>query len=75
MTQKLSDDPPHKNLRRFLDVLDTAQFYPAGKSSWPKVAQAVEAKIGGTVVDGGEPSAVLGDLQRTARTAAEKAGS
>lgn len=75
VTQELSDDPTHKNLRRFLDVLDTAQFYPAGKSSWPKVAQSVEARIGGTVVDGGDPSAVLGDLQRTARTAEAKAGS
>ncbi len=68
-TQRLSDDPDHENLRRFLDVLDTAQFYPVGKSSWPEVSQAVDARIGSTVVDGGDPAQVLGSIEHTARTA------
>jgi multiple sugar transport system substrate-binding protein len=68
-TQQLSDDPDHRNLTRFLDALDTAQFYPVGKTSWPEVARAVDARIGGTVVDGGDPATTLGRIEHTARTA------
>lgn len=68
-TQQLSDDPKHKNLRRFLDELDTARFYPVAKRSWPEVSRAVDARIGSTVVDGGDPAEVLGRIEHTARAA------
>jgi multiple sugar transport system substrate-binding protein len=68
-TQQLSDDPDHRNLRRFLDALDTARFYPVDKTSWPEVARAVDARIGSTVVDGGDPAEVLGRIEHTARKA------
>lgn len=68
-TQQLGDDPEHKRLRPFLDELNTARFYPVAKSSWPEVSRAVVARIGSTVVDGGDPAEVLGRIEHTAITA------
>ncbi|HET6634732.1 MAG TPA: extracellular solute-binding protein [Streptomyces sp.] len=68
-TQQLSDDTEHKRLRPFLDELDTARFYPVSKSSWSEVSRAVAARIGSTVVDGGDPAEVLGRIEHTAHQA------
>ncbi|MEU4213373.1 extracellular solute-binding protein [Streptomyces sp. NPDC026206] len=56
----------HSDLWPFLEQLENAEFYPADKTSWAKVSVAIKEKIGSAVQKGGDPSAVLGEIQREA---------
>ncbi|MFD7235715.1 extracellular solute-binding protein [Streptomyces syringium] len=69
----MAKDEEHKQLRPFLKELPNAEFYPADKTSWAKVSKSIKEKIGATVQKGGDPAAVLGEIQREAM-ATENAG-
>ncbi|MEU8589021.1 extracellular solute-binding protein [Streptomyces sp. NPDC048664] len=56
-------------LKPFLDELPTARMYPAGKTSWAGVSADVKKRIGQAVGPGGNPGAVLSQVQQTATTA------
>ncbi|WP_395574227.1 extracellular solute-binding protein [Streptomyces sp. BK79] len=60
-----------KHLKPFLDELLLSELYPVGKSSWASVSADVKKRIGQTVVPGGSPEEVLGQIQ----SAAMRAGS
>ncbi len=71
--QTMLGDPQYKRLWRFLDELESAEFYPADKTSWAEVSKLFKQKIGSTVAKGGDPTSVLGQIQREA-DAMENAG-
>ncbi|MEE4591890.1 extracellular solute-binding protein [Streptomyces sp. DSM 41524] len=71
--QTMLGDREYKRLWRFLDELETAEFYPADKTSWAEVSKLIKQKIGSTVAKGGDPASVLGQIQREA-DAMENAG-
>lgn len=71
--QTMRDDREHKRLWQFLDELESAEFYPADKTSWAEVSKLIKEKIGSTVAKGGDPASVLGQIQREA-DALENAG-
>ncbi|MCP9206846.1 extracellular solute-binding protein [Streptomyces sp. NEAU-Y11] len=71
--ETMLDDREYKSLWRFLDELESAEFYPSDKTSWAAVSKLVKEKIGSTVVKGGDPASVLGEIQRAA-DAMENAG-
>lgn len=58
------------DLKPFLDELPLSELYPVGKTSWAEVSAAVKERIGQAVASGGNPSAVLKQLQATADSAA-----
>ncbi|MFG2135357.1 extracellular solute-binding protein [Streptomyces sp. NPDC048650] len=68
-SQAMMADDKYSNLHSFLKQLGSAEFYPADKISWPLVSKTVKAKMGGAVGPGGNPSAVLSDIQNTADAA------
>ncbi|AXK35667.1 extracellular solute-binding protein [Streptomyces armeniacus] len=70
---RMRSDGSQKKLRKFLDQLPRAEFYPVGKVSWGKVSAEIKRKIGRAVAENGEPANVLGALQQTAE-AEESAG-
>lgn len=57
-------DPAKKNVWEFLDQLQTAQFFPVGKSSWAPMVSKLRQEIGSTVGKNGDPASVLEGLQR-----------
>jgi multiple sugar transport system substrate-binding protein len=59
------------DLKPFLDELLLSELYPVGKTSWASVSADVKKRIGQTVVPGGSPEEVLGQIQ----SAAMRAGS
>jgi multiple sugar transport system substrate-binding protein len=61
-------DPAKKDVREFLDQLQTAHFYPFGKSSWAPLMSTLKQKIGSTVEKQGDPGSVLEELQREAES-------
>ncbi|MFE6880498.1 extracellular solute-binding protein [Streptomyces sp. NPDC057702] len=63
-TMRRNDE--YKSMWRFLDGLETAQFYPFDKTSWAKVNESLRESVGTMVLKGGDPSTVLGEIQRTA---------
>ncbi|MCF6524252.1 extracellular solute-binding protein [Streptomyces sp. JJ36] len=65
-TQAMRDDAQYKPLWKFLEALDTARFYPVGKTSWGPVLHDLKTGIGSAVLEKGDPKAVLGRLQRDA---------
>ncbi|MEV5241017.1 extracellular solute-binding protein [Streptomyces cinnamoneus] len=69
----MRDSRADSDLWPFLDQLQNAEFYPADKTSWAKVSVAIKEKIGAAVQKGGDPSAILGEIQREAE-AIENAG-
>ncbi|MGA6155612.1 extracellular solute-binding protein [Stenotrophomonas sp. NPDC087984] len=71
--QTMLGDRQYKRLWRFLDELESAEFYPADKTSWAEVSKLFKQKIGSTVAKGGDPTSVLGQIQREA-DAMENAG-
>ncbi|WP_455681613.1 extracellular solute-binding protein [Streptomyces hygroscopicus] len=71
--QSMLDDRDYKRLWKFLDELESAEFYPADKTSWAEVSKLIKEKIGSTVTKGGDPASVLGQIQREA-DAMENAG-
>ncbi|GDY54581.1 hypothetical protein SVIO_052040 [Streptomyces violaceusniger] len=71
--QTMLGDREYKRLWRFLDELESAEFYPADKTSWAEVSKLIKQKIGSTVAKGGDPASVLGQIQREA-DAMENAG-
>ncbi|MEU9112211.1 extracellular solute-binding protein [Streptomyces sp. NPDC048483] len=68
-SQAMMADDEYSKLHGFLKQLAGAEFYPADKTSWPLVSKTVKAKMGAAVGPGGNPSAVLSDLQNMADTA------
>lgn len=73
-TDRMRKDPAHRKLWKFLDQLSSAEFYPVGKISWADTSTQIKSSIGQAVVKGGNPSSILGMLQRKAE-ARERAGS
>ncbi|MFE5122270.1 extracellular solute-binding protein [Streptomyces sp. NPDC056669] len=71
--QTMLGDRQYKRLWRFLDELESAEFYPADKTSWAEVSKLFKQKIGSIVAKGGDPTSVLGQIQREA-DAMENAG-
>ncbi|WP_419996010.1 extracellular solute-binding protein [Streptomyces boninensis] len=67
--QKMNSLPRHTELKPFLDQLQSAEFYPAGKTSWAAVNQAVKENIGKAADPGGDPEQVLGKIQNEAQKA------
>lgn len=65
-SQAMRADNDYKRLWRFLDELESAEFYPADKTSWANISKLIKEKIGSTVVKGGDPASVLGEIQREA---------
>ncbi|WP_328340317.1 ABC transporter substrate-binding protein [Streptomyces violaceus] len=66
-TMAASDQDRH--LRPFLEELLTSELYPVGKTSWADVSAEIKQRIGKAVAPGGNPSAVLGQLQAEASRA------
>ncbi|MFH0519249.1 extracellular solute-binding protein [Streptomyces sp. M41] len=54
------------DLKPFLDQLPLSELYPVGRTSWAAVSAEVKQQIGRTVTAGGNPEAILGQLQSTA---------
>ncbi|MFI1796888.1 extracellular solute-binding protein [Streptomyces sp. NPDC020379] len=65
---KMAADSGRKRLRPFLDQLESAEFYPADKTSWAAVSKAIKEKIGSTVKTGGDPNSVLSEIEREANS-------
>jgi len=63
-SSRMRHSSEHKKLWRFLDELSSADFYPVGKVSWADVSATIKKRIGTAVEKDGDPTAVLGDLQR-----------
>ncbi|WUN35968.1 extracellular solute-binding protein [Kitasatospora sp. NBC_00315] len=57
----------HADLAPFFALLPQASFYPLGDTSWDAVSAEIK-KSGGSAVSG-DPTAVLGDLQKKAEAA------
>lgn len=70
----MQGDQRYRHLWQFLEQLQNAEFYPADKTSWAKVSATIKEKIGAAVQKGGDPAAILGEIQREAE-ATELAGS
>ncbi|WP_455678777.1 extracellular solute-binding protein [Streptomyces cacaoi] len=67
-TKRMRKDEKHRQLWPFLDQLDSAQFYPAGKVSWAGTSAEIKRTIGRAVTRNGNPATVLGTIQRKAET-------
>ncbi|MGY0060645.1 ABC transporter substrate-binding protein [Streptomyces sp. LZ34] len=67
-------DREYKRLWKFLDELETAQFYPVDKTSWATVQADLKKKIGSVVAKGGDPAGVLSEVQRQADAMETSAG-
>jgi multiple sugar transport system substrate-binding protein len=68
-SQTMSDDKRDADLKPFLEELPVSELYPVGETSWPEVSAAVKKHIGQAVTPGGNPAAVLTQLQSTAQRA------
>ncbi|GGK14359.1 solute-binding protein [Streptomyces camponoticapitis] len=62
-------DDEHKDLRKFLEALPTAELYPFGKTSWAGVSEDIKKNIGKAVQPGAVPSEILARIGRDATTA------
>ncbi|MEV6674105.1 extracellular solute-binding protein [Streptomyces sp. NPDC051162] len=65
---KMAADPARKKLKLFLEQLESAEFYPADKTSWAAVSKAIKEKIGSTVKNGGDATSVLSEIEREANS-------
>ncbi|MEV0317165.1 extracellular solute-binding protein [Streptomyces sp. NPDC050658] len=65
----LRADAAQRPLWKFIDQMPQAQFQPVNMRSWPTVRAAIRKEIGGAVMKGGDPSAVLESLDTTATQA------
>lgn len=63
-SRQMRHSSKHKELWRFLDGLSTADFYPVAKVSWADLNTRIKKRIGEAVEKDGDPTAVLGALQR-----------
>ncbi|WP_344567800.1 extracellular solute-binding protein [Streptomyces axinellae] len=72
-TERMRRDPRHKELWRFLDRLNGAEFFPVGKVSWATINTELKTTIGKAALKGADPKAVLSGLQRKAEAADKKA--
>ena len=52
-----------------IDLLPSAQFYPATDPAWNQVQKAVQTQLGTAMESGADPASVLGTLQQTAESA------
>ena len=59
------DDP---KLKVYLDTLPNAHLTPTDDPTWDKVKLAVQQNLGTAVGSGGDPKAVLDDLQKQAES-------
>ncbi|MFI9204891.1 ABC transporter substrate-binding protein [Streptomyces sp. NPDC053048] len=64
--EAMKESRANSDLWQFLQQLTNAEFYPANKTSWASVSKTIKEKIGSTVRKGGDPAAVLGEIQREA---------
>ncbi|MCX4906615.1 ABC transporter substrate-binding protein [Streptomyces sp. NBC_00878] len=65
-SETMAADRSDADLVDFLGELPNAELYPAAKTSWASVSAAIKQRIGKAVSPKGNPSAILGRLQRTA---------
>ncbi len=65
-SKAMHEDRQYEKLWPFLEQLQSAEFYPADKTSWAKVSATIKEKIGSIVQKGGDPASVLGEIQREA---------
>ncbi|MFE9393533.1 ABC transporter substrate-binding protein [Streptomyces sp. NPDC006784] len=70
-SEKMRKDKEQKKLWPFLDQLAGAEFYPVGKVSWAGTNATLKKSIGQAAVKGGDPKAVLTELQRKAEAEEE----
>ncbi|MFE9331828.1 extracellular solute-binding protein [Streptomyces sp. NPDC006925] len=70
-SEKMRKDKEQKKLWPFLDQLAGAEFYPVGKVSWASTNATIKKSIGQAAVKGGDPKAVLTELQRKAEAEEE----
>lgn len=79
VTNEASDamraDERHKDVREFLDQLQTAVLFPVGKRSWGPTVVRLKQTIGDAVTKGGDPASVLAQLQREAESSENAKGS
>lgn len=68
-SDRMREDHQHKPLRRFLDQLSSAEFYPVGKVSWARVSAEIKKSVGDVVAADADPAEVLGGIQRKAEAA------
>jgi multiple sugar transport system substrate-binding protein len=69
----MREDKDHKALWPFIESLETARFYPLGKPSWGTAAARLNGSVGGAVLEGGDPRAVLRRVQQDAVAAEAEA--
>ncbi|MFI9305101.1 extracellular solute-binding protein [Streptomyces triculaminicus] len=63
----MEESRANSDLWQFLKPLrQAAELYPVSKTSWASVSKTVKEKIGAAVQKGGDPAAVLGEIQREA---------
>nr|WP_311203339.1 extracellular solute-binding protein [Streptomyces gossypii] len=74
-SERMRGDSEQRKLRKFLEQLPTAEFYPVGKVSWGEVSSDIKQRIGEVVAPDGDPARVLGSIQRAAETAESSSGS
>ncbi|WP_347178199.1 extracellular solute-binding protein [Streptomyces sp. LX-29] len=67
-SETMRADEDFKPVWEFLDELESAEFYPADKTSWATVSKSIKQKIGTVVAKGADPASILGELQREADT-------
>ncbi|MDN0194192.1 extracellular solute-binding protein [Streptomyces sp. S.PNR 29] len=68
-SEAMSTAAEDKDLRPFLKELVLSELYPVGKTSWAEVSADIKKRIGQAVAPGGNPSAVLSQIQTTATRA------
>ena len=72
--EAMAESSQDADLEPFLKQLPTSELYPVGKTSWAAVSADIKAQIGKAVSPNGNPSAILGQLQRKALTVDKVAG-
>ncbi|SDL17524.1 ABC transporter substrate-binding protein [Streptomyces indicus] len=65
----MTADGKYKQLEPFMEALPSSQLPPVGNTSWAQVSADIKKQIGKAVAPGGNPAAVLTDIQNKARAA------
>ncbi|MBD0746273.1 ABC transporter substrate-binding protein [Streptomyces sp. CBMA152] len=65
-SQAMQKDGKHQDLDQFLAALPTSELPPVGKTSWPRVSEAIKKRIGAAVQENDDPKAVLEGIAKVA---------
>nr|WP_240436780.1 extracellular solute-binding protein [Streptomyces sporangiiformans] len=68
-SEAMAADKNDKRLDPFLKELSNAELYPVAKTSWAQVSADIKQQIGKAVSPNASPTAILGQLQRSAAAA------